>query len=287
MKKPGSGGKRSPGGRKRTDAQREAQLIKIEEMSIEGISQYEIAEKFGLSQSQVSRDLKEISKRATETEPADKAKHRDQLRKVSVHMRKKLFTAYNRSTKDKEVQTKKKVVIQGAESDALKGGRKAKGPSECMEASLRSEGQCGNPAYMSEIGKCLDREAKLFGLNVVEKLELRSGDKPVQVKFVRVIQKGTIEQVTEEDIGHGPMAFSDPQPSPSLSEESPIKPLSEPPALDAAAIDDAMGDQKEVERRLKMVVVEPPSIKLERALAEFAGECARQEFKNKEHQCPI
>src|ERR1700730_13524169 len=165
MKKPGSGGKRSPGGRKRTDSQREAQLIQIGEMSIEGMSQYEIAEKLGLSQSQVSRDLKEISKRAAATDPTDKAKLRAQLRRVSMHMRKKLFAGFNRSTEDKEVQTKKQVALQGAESDALNGGRKAKGPSERMEASLRSEGQCGNPAYMSEIGKCLDREARLLGLN--------------------------------------------------------------------------------------------------------------------------
>jgi DNA-binding MarR family transcriptional regulator len=148
----GRGGKRSPGSRKRTDAQREAQLIRIGEMQIEGKSQYEIAEELGLSQSQVRRDLKEIVRRGAATPPADKAAVRDELVKVSRHMRKKLFAAYNRSTQDKEVQTKKQVAVQGAENNALNGGRKAKVPSERMEASLRSEGQCGqcgNPAFMS------------------------------------------------------------------------------------------------------------------------------------------
>ena len=159
MKKPGSGGKRSPGGRRRTDAQREAQLITISEMHIEGVSQYEIAEKLGLSQSQVSRDLKEISKRAAEAEPGDRTEHLTAALKVNQHMMKLLFAAYHRSTGDKEVQTKKQVAL---ESDARNGGKKAKGPSERREASLRSERQCGNPSYMSEIGKCLDLDVNII-----------------------------------------------------------------------------------------------------------------------------
>lgn len=253
MKKPGRGGKRSPGGRRRTDAQREAQLIQIGEMHIEGMSQYEIAEKLGLSQPQIIRDLKEISQRAAASPPADKSKLRDELARVSRHMRKKLFAAYNRSTEDKETQTKKQVVVQGAENDALNGGRKAKAPAERMEASLRSEEQCGNPAFMSEIGKCLEREAKLLGVYLADK----ENDKPGQVKFLRVIQQGTVETVTEENLER---FTSTTHPEPQSVERDPMAP--EAAALPAALPSPPPLDQKEAEPSADLIEISGENIDL-------------------------
>jgi hypothetical protein len=170
--------------RKRTFPQRDAQLVKIGEMHMQGASQLEIADKFGLSQPQVSRDLKEIYRRMAPTSASEKAKLRARWLAESALMKKKLWAAWNRSTEDKEVQTKKQVALQGANGDAGDGGKSAqKGASERMEASLRSEGQCGNSSFMSELGKCLDREARVNGLNA-EELEL-SGGKPIQ--FIRVM----------------------------------------------------------------------------------------------------
>jgi predicted transcriptional regulator len=126
MKKPASSGKHSSGGRRRTKARREAQLITIAEMGIEGMSQYQIAEKLGLSQPQISRDLKEIARRAAEADQINKEERRAELLRVSRLMRKKLFAAYDRSTEDKEVQTKKQIALQAAESDALNGGKRTK-----------------------------------------------------------------------------------------------------------------------------------------------------------------
>jgi hypothetical protein len=59
--------------RKRTKPVREEQLVQIAGMHLERISQRDIAAKLGLSQSQVSRDLKEIKRRWQSSHQQDMA----------------------------------------------------------------------------------------------------------------------------------------------------------------------------------------------------------------------
>ncbi len=60
----------NPKFRKRTKAEREEQLIAIAAMHVLGAKHREIAARFVLTQSQISRDLKEIHRRWAENRPS-------------------------------------------------------------------------------------------------------------------------------------------------------------------------------------------------------------------------
>jgi hypothetical protein len=146
---------KNPAVRKRTKLQREAQLIQIAELHIRNTPPHEIAAKFGLSQSQISLDLKEIYQRLAPTSVTVKGKLRAKLLAENELMKKSLWMAWDRSLEDKEVAVKEQITSEGAselEGDGgKKGGTKRKGPSERLKAGLRTEGQRGNASFMSEL----------------------------------------------------------------------------------------------------------------------------------------
>src|SRR5579864_1465634 len=110
---------KTPPGRKRSSfPQRDKEIIKIAEFYQQGFSQFEIAAKMGLSQAQISRDLAEFSRRIAPEKEKDKEKLRDNWMEQNRLMKKKLWTAYDKSTEDKEVQTKKQ--IAGGDGEVTK-----------------------------------------------------------------------------------------------------------------------------------------------------------------------
>jgi hypothetical protein len=170
-------------GRKRTKAQREADFQRIAEMHALGKSQTEIAAALGLTQQQISLDLKVIYRRWSEPEKenlhATKARmlaeikaHKDMCRK-----------AWEKSQDTKEITTQKQVktprAVAGEGEDAQPEEDK-----ERNEASLRIEERDGNPAFLKSIEWCIDRECKLRGLDAPQKMEL---DVLEPVKILRVV----------------------------------------------------------------------------------------------------
>jgi transcriptional regulator with XRE-family HTH domain len=250
--------------RKRSFPQRDRELIRISELHLQGFSQSEIAMKMGLSQPQISRDLAEISKRIEPSEEADKQKLRKNWLDKNKLIEKKLWTAFEKSTEDKEVQTKKQIAIpEGGDAGEQK---------ERMEASVRSEGQCGNASFIEQLGKCMEREAKMLGLYPAQKHEhaLNGGENPVQIKFIRV--KEPIPKVPKE---HPSEPGPKPVPAPPEQAEAPAQaPVPETPPQ---PVQESMA---EVERRLKIRVIEPPVLKKKRLLAEFMEECGQQDSAN-------
>jgi hypothetical protein len=259
MKKPPNKSNPSKPGRKRSFPQRDAQLIKINELHIQGFSQYEIAEKMGLSQPQICRDLQEISRRLA-PEETDKPKLRRAWLEENGLMKKKLWIAFEKSTEDKEVQTKKQIAVP-------KGGD-AGSQKECMEASLRSEGQCGNPTFISELGKCLDREAKMHDLYPAQKLEHKAGDDFVPVSFIAVRTPANNCKADENEKALLPPAAPAPPPESSESQPSPAPPSSEfqPPAVKEMPASKCPNDSGE-----EIFII--PSRELKKAVAQWADEC--------------
>jgi hypothetical protein len=81
--------------RKRTKAQREAQLAEIAELDLCGWSQARIAEKFCLTQSQISKDLKEIYRRQAPESASEKTKLRKRIHFKIQYAQKELLAAWH------------------------------------------------------------------------------------------------------------------------------------------------------------------------------------------------
>ena len=95
-------------GRKRTKAQRDAHLEKIASMHFRGLRQKEIAEKFGLTQAQISHDLKEIYKRMPLVDRPKSDRYRKRNLGELAEIKRECWDAWARSKQNKEVQIQEK-----------------------------------------------------------------------------------------------------------------------------------------------------------------------------------
>lgn len=140
---------------KRTTFQLEKDRNETTTLYLEGKTQEFIAEIMGVSRTQITYDLKVIQKRWREQTTVDLDESKaielariDNLERVS-------WMAWERSKEDKETTFTKR---------GEKGDR---------EASIRREGQSGNPAFLDRISWCIDRRCKLLGLDAPVKLDAR------------------------------------------------------------------------------------------------------------------
>jgi plasmid maintenance system antidote protein VapI len=152
---------------RRSVLQRCRALDEVEIMSLKGATQTEIAAKLGVSQGQVSRDLVLINERRALANAAAIKELRDrELSKLDV-IERECWAAWARSQEPKEVSAQEKT-SGGEDGDKFK-------------ASLRSEGQVGNPAFIREILDCIKQRSSLLGLDAAKKIQMEGGDKPIQI----------------------------------------------------------------------------------------------------------
>jgi len=171
---------------KRTKLERENDLLTIAEMHANHMLQREIAAAFGITQSQVSRDIKEIYKRWAEPDKTSLAVCRARmLTKIRSH-EKLSRELLNDSRKPRE----RNEASLRSEPGGVEGGGDAAhaGPDkEIVSKKQVTEGQCGNPSYMKSLEWCMEQEIKLRGLAAPQKAEIggRAG-KPIE--FIEVIK---------------------------------------------------------------------------------------------------
>jgi hypothetical protein len=191
---------------KRTKMQREADLVIMTSMWIRGKTQKEIAEKFGLTQGQISHDLKEVHVRVAALNSEVMAKKRAQRLTELAEIKREAWESWEKSKADKEVQIKEQIASksgqknqQGDDSDVQDG---AATDSERIKALLRTEGQCGEAIFLAEIRKAIQEENKIDGMYAAEKVELGGGRKPLQFIYVHeppAAVPETCEQVNPEE----------------------------------------------------------------------------------------
>jgi predicted transcriptional regulator len=141
---------------KRTRAQRENDLEKLSEFTLAGKSQTEMAQLLGISQSQVSQDLKKLDDRwqkALHNKGLHKAREIAKLNRLEMM----LNEGWERSLKPKETKIAEKIT----------GGK-----SERTKAVSRHEQRDGNPAYTTAILAVIDKRCKLLGLNPPKRLTI-------------------------------------------------------------------------------------------------------------------
>ncbi len=124
--------------KKRTKKQRERDLATVASYYCQGLYQYQIAEKMGLSQSQICYDLKVLHKRWMESSVSDfNQRKAEELAKID-NVEKEAWVAWT--------------------------------------TSKASQTPAGDPRFLQNVQWCIQKRCKILGLDAIEKLMLSSHD---------------------------------------------------------------------------------------------------------------
>lgn len=145
----------------RSGFQREADYERITSLYLRGWRQADIAAELGLTQQQVSYDLRVVQKRWREstTMDLDEAKQKELSR---IDELEREFWAAWESSKAERTKARQ-------ESD---GTKDKSGKAVIKKSSMEKEQRDGNPAFLQGVLSCIDRRCKLLGLDAPEKKEL-------------------------------------------------------------------------------------------------------------------
>ncbi len=121
---------------------------------LQGEMQEQIAQSFGVTQGQISQDLKAIRAAwlASAVRDFDALKAQE-LAKIDA-VEREYWLAWERSKKDKEISTQ-----EGGEVDPQTRKPRIK------KVVLRKEGQAGNPAFLAGVLTCIERRCAILGLD--------------------------------------------------------------------------------------------------------------------------
>lgn len=141
-------------GPRRTPTERENDLERIAALYLRGKRQADIAAELGVSQPQVSYDLKEIHRRWRESTLVNinEAKHRE-LARIDA-LENEYWSAWERS---------KNEVTKTTTSKSDKDGSKA---------SITKEQRVGDSAYLAGVQWCIEQRCKIFGIYEATKISL-------------------------------------------------------------------------------------------------------------------
>lgn len=145
----------------RSKAQREADLLALSSLYLQGYTQAEMGERFGVSQSQISLDLKKVYERWRESSVInfDAAKQRELERIDEVE--RAYWQAWRDSRRDSK-KTKKLAIRAGA--------------GETIRGEEANETRSGNPEYLKGVQWCIEQRCKILGINAPTKTEVTEID---------------------------------------------------------------------------------------------------------------
>lgn len=141
---------------KRTYSQRIADLQVIGDLYCKGKSQHDIATEMNLSQQQISYDLKEVHARWLKTAVKQfDVWVADELAKVD-HLEREAWAAWERSRGER-----REITVEGAPAEG--------GGITPRKAKRMTYERDGDPRFLEKVQWCIERRAKLLGLDKPEK----------------------------------------------------------------------------------------------------------------------
>ena len=130
---------------KRTEFEREAQLVEIKDLYLRGETQMSIAAKFNLSQSQISRDISTLHRRWRESSLIDinEAKQRE-LERLDA-LEREYWTAWEASKGEQQRSTAGKT-------------------GDVSRAQIVKFESAGDPRFLAGVQWCVEQRCKILGL---------------------------------------------------------------------------------------------------------------------------
>lgn len=181
---------------KRSKAQREHDLAEMADLLLRGLSQRDLAHHFDLSPGTISYDVKEVERRWRDR--AVDAIETWKGRLLAGHERviREAWREWGRSQSDAEriVETTELVkpgTTTKTAAEEADDGIKADEPVQVLEVTRRvltTEGQTGDPRYLTVIEGALTEQARLLGANAPERKEHTGADgAPLAVQVIEVV----------------------------------------------------------------------------------------------------
>jgi hypothetical protein len=141
----------------------------VAEYRLQGMANFEIAELVHVSPSQISRDLKCISKEWAK----ERIEDINQIKEKELHkldlIEKRAWKSWERSC---DVKTKKSMKKKGTAFKEETGKTKIVGNDS--EQTFTEEQQIGDPRYMTIILDCIAKRSKILGYEAAQKVDLTS-----------------------------------------------------------------------------------------------------------------
>lgn len=157
----------------------------VARLYLEGRTQNELAARFGVNQSTISRDLEAIRKQWQE----QALRHFDQIKSRELaridRLEREYWEAWEESKADAE--TMKQFGTMDNEAGKIKAVR----------AEKTAKGQSGNPSFLSGVQWCIEQRLKIFGVYEAVKLRI---DYSWRDELADAVRRGelTREQIEQE-----------------------------------------------------------------------------------------
>lgn len=170
----------------RTKAQVERDRIEVARYYLQGKYQHEIAQLLGISQQQVSFDLKAVQSHWRDVPGLQLTELKTkQLAKIDL-LEQEYWEAWQNSKKPKDVTNTSK------EGDRIRVGK-------------RSEPRNGNPQFLQGIERCIAERNKMLGLYAATKSELTGADgAPIQAG----LSSATVDAIKSQILGISTSPFA-------------------------------------------------------------------------------
>ncbi len=140
---------------RRHPLQREKDLAELASRYLHGQRQAEIAEALGVTQQQISADLKTLQARWQQSALIDLNEAKSRELAKTDELERVYWAEWEASRQEKQItQTR----------------RKGEGQAAQAEAMLRRERREGNPAYLAGVQWCIERRCKILGLDAPQKV---------------------------------------------------------------------------------------------------------------------
>lgn len=162
---------------KRTQIEREADLLKVADRYLCGIPQHEIAEELGVSRQQIGYDLKVLYSRWQAEQSRKIDEHIARALAEIDHLEREAWAAWDRSCQ----QSQKTVHV--SEDD---------GKRDLTRETVEVADLYGDPRFLQVIERCIERRCKLLGLDAPEKKDLTSGGKPLDLAGLVTLARGDV-----------------------------------------------------------------------------------------------
>jgi predicted transcriptional regulator len=155
-------------GPKRTKLEKKRDRALIADMYLSGLEQTEIAEKLGLTQPQISYDLKVIQAQWLQNTTMNLDAHKAEEIMKTLQTERMYRDIYKRSLNDLNAKT---ATLRTEKSDGKSDGKNEKEKPLPIIQVIHTENRNGDPRALDGILKCIERRCKLLGLDAPQKQE--------------------------------------------------------------------------------------------------------------------
>lgn len=155
-------------GQRRTKAQQARDAQQAASLYLQGYTQIEIAARLGRSVATVYRDLLPYIAQWREQASTDIAEIKAQELAATYQLQREYWEAWERSKTPRKTSTVR---------------RAADGSGSGAEAIVRSEERIGDSRFLQGILACMERRARLLGLDAAVKADLTSGGEPLALRI--------------------------------------------------------------------------------------------------------